>query len=248
MWTLGDFIFKEILCRWGGVAEIVTDNGPVFVAAAAYLSEKYSIHHIKISPYNSQVNGLVECKHFDICESLMKACDNNHSRWVRMAPSIFWANCVTIHQLTGYSPFFMAQGIEAVLPFDIVEATYLLPPLDAPALTEDLIAHRAQQLLKQLEDLHDMADWVLKAHKLSAAQFVSCFASTIVDYDLPVGSLMLVWNSCVEKELNCKTKAHYLGLMVVVHRSKGGAYILAEMDGTVSRLWYASFCVVPYLP
>jgi len=52
-----------------------------------------------------------------------------------------------------------------------------------------------------------MADHVLKARKLSVAQFVSRFASTIVDYDLLVGPLMLLWNSHVEKELNCKTKA-----------------------------------------
>ena len=58
--TLGDLIFEEILCRWGGIAEIMTDNGPAFVAAAGYLSEKYGIHHIKILPYNSQANGLVE--------------------------------------------------------------------------------------------------------------------------------------------------------------------------------------------
>jgi len=25
--TLGTFIFEEILCRWGAVEEIVTDNG-----------------------------------------------------------------------------------------------------------------------------------------------------------------------------------------------------------------------------
>src|SRR5882724_11426885 len=93
----------------------------------------------------------------------------NGSGWL-----MFWADCVTICWLTSYSPFFMAHSIEAVLPFDIVEATYLLPPLDAPASTEDLIAHHAQQLLKWPEDLCDMADWVLKAHKLSPAQFVSC--------------------------------------------------------------------------
>jgi len=58
--TLGDFIFEDILCQWGGVAEVVTDNGPTFVAAAGYLSEKYGIHHIKISLYNSQANGMVE--------------------------------------------------------------------------------------------------------------------------------------------------------------------------------------------
>src|SRR5882724_9068672 len=90
--TLRDFIFEDILCRWGGVAEIVTDNGPAFVAAVGYLSEKYGIHHIKISPYNSQANSIVEQKHFDICESLMKTCNNEHSKWVCMVPLVFWAD------------------------------------------------------------------------------------------------------------------------------------------------------------
>ena len=189
-----------------GVAEIVMDNGLAFVAAAAYLSEKYGIHHIKISPYNSQANGLVEHKHFNICESLMKACDNDDSRWVRLAPSVFWADCVTICWSTGYSPFFMAHSVEAVLPFDIVEATYLLLPLDTPTSTEDLITHCAQQLLKRPEDLHDMGHWVLKACKLSAAQFVSHFASTIVDYDLLVGSLVLMQNSHVKRSLTARIR------------------------------------------
>jgi len=56
----GNFMFKHILCLWGGVAEIITNNGPIFIAAAGYLSEKYWIHHVKISPYNSQANGVVK--------------------------------------------------------------------------------------------------------------------------------------------------------------------------------------------
>jgi len=35
--------------------------------------------------------------------------------------------------------------------------------------------------------------------------------------------------------------------MVVVHQTQGGAYILAELNGTVSRLQYATFCIIPYL-
>src|SRR5882724_6546374 len=70
--TLKDFIFEDILCRWGEVAEIVTDNGPGFVAAVGYLSDKYGIHHIKISPYNSQANSIVECKHFNCAQQLQK--------------------------------------------------------------------------------------------------------------------------------------------------------------------------------
>jgi len=35
--------------------------------------------------------------------------------------------------------------------------------------------------------------------------------------------------------------------MVIVHQTQGGAYILAELNGTVSRLQYAAFHIIPYL-
>ena len=165
-----------------------------------------------------------------------------------MAPVMFWADHVTIHQSTDYSPFFIAHGVEAVLPLDIAEATYLLPPREVPMSTESLIACHAQQLLKCLEDLRDMADQVLMAQKVLAAQFVTKFASTINDHDFVKGSLVLICNSQVKKELNQKTRARYLGPMVVVHRMARGAYILAELDGAISRLRYTAFRVVPYFP
>jgi hypothetical protein len=37
--SLGDWIFEDILCRWGSLQEIVTDNGPAFLKALAYLSK-----------------------------------------------------------------------------------------------------------------------------------------------------------------------------------------------------------------
>ena len=35
--------------------------------------------------------------------------------------------------------------------------------------------------------------------------------------------------------------------MVVVHWTQGGTYILAELNGTISRLQYAVFWIIPYL-
>src|SRR5882724_236780 len=124
----------------------------------------------------------------------------------------------------------MAHGVEAVLPLDIVEAAYLLPPLDVPTSTEDFIAHCAQQLQKRPENPHEMSARVLKARKQLAAQFVKCFSSTIQEYDFEVRLLILVCNSHIEKELNFKTKPCFLGPMVVVYCTKGGAYILAELN------------------
>src|SRR5882724_8818494 len=102
----------------------------------------------------------------------MKTCNNEHTKWVGMALLVFWADRVTIHQSIGYPPFFMAHGIEAVLLLNIVEATYLLPPLKAPASTEDLIMYCAQQLQKCPEDLLEMLARFLKARKQSMAEFV----------------------------------------------------------------------------
>ena len=41
--TIGDWIFEDILRHWGTLCEIITDNGPAFVKALAYLSKCYHI-------------------------------------------------------------------------------------------------------------------------------------------------------------------------------------------------------------
>ena len=58
--VIASFIFEDILCHWGAVSELVTDNGLAFVQALDVLMSQYGIHHIWISPYNSQVNGVVK--------------------------------------------------------------------------------------------------------------------------------------------------------------------------------------------
>jgi len=77
--VIADFIFQVILCRWGALEELVTNNGAPYIAAADILVECYGIHHIRISGYNSQANGIVESKHFDVREAIMKTCEGNEN-------------------------------------------------------------------------------------------------------------------------------------------------------------------------
>jgi hypothetical protein len=148
----------------GGLEEIVTDNGPPFIAAVNWLNEKYGIHHIRITPYNSQAN-LVERHHYDVREALIKSCCGDIAHWYKYLPHIFWAEHVTIQRSTGYSPFWMCTGTEPVLPFDIDEATWLVTiPGDSGTLeTEELISMRAQALQKCEEDLAALQEKVYNA-------------------------------------------------------------------------------------
>ena len=68
------------------------------------------------------------------------------------------------------------------------------------------------------------------------------------DFDFERGDLVLYRNTRVEKEASRKSKPRYLGPMVVVRRTKGGAYVLAELDGTVSFTRFAAFRIIPYFP
>jgi hypothetical protein len=70
------FLWEDIICCYGAVTEIVTNNGKEFEGACALLIQKHSILHIRILPYNLQANNVVERGHFVIQEGIMKSCEN----------------------------------------------------------------------------------------------------------------------------------------------------------------------------
>ncbi len=138
--TIGEWIFEDILCRWGALVEIVTDNGKAFVAAIGYLSKKYHINHIQISGYNSRANGIAERPHFDVRQGLFKASDGDQKKWSQNAYSVFWADRITMRRQMGCSLYFAATGTEPLLPLNIVESTWLMPPPNNIINTTSLIA------------------------------------------------------------------------------------------------------------
>jgi hypothetical protein len=141
--TLGDWIYEDILCRWGSLREIVTDNGPAFLKAMEYLSKHYHLNYIQISGYNSRSNGTVEHSHFDVCQSLFKVVDGDQKQWSLEVYLVFWAERVTPRKCMACSPYFAVTGAHPILPFDIAKATYLQPPPTSVMLLTDLISRHA---------------------------------------------------------------------------------------------------------
>jgi len=92
----------------------------------------------------------------------------------------------------GCSPYFTVTGTHPLLPFDVTEASYLLPPPNSILSTTDLIARRATVLQKRNEDLARLHSKVFKARRDAALRFEKEHVATIKDYDFKLGDLVLL--------------------------------------------------------
>ena len=124
----------------------------------------------------------------------------------------------------------------------------MIPEVSHCLETHELIAIRTCQLAKHDKDLTLMHEWILKSRFTSIADFECCFTHTIRDVDFKPGSLVLVLNKKIEPASNAKCKLHYFGPMVVVSCSQNGLYCLTEVDGTILKLKFAMFQLIPYFP
>ena len=246
--AIGDWIFQDVLCRWGTLVEIVSDNGKPFVAALRYIETKYHVKHIRISGYNSRANGIAERAHYDVREALFKASIGLEGKWAQATHPVFWSERVTPRKCMGCSPYFAVTGTHPLLPLDIIEANYLLPPPDSILSTTGLIARRAIALQKRQEDLRKLHLRVHEARNKAAIRFEREHLATIRDFDFKQGNLVLIRNTAIEKALNRKMRPRYLGPMIIVSRNKGGAYIICDLDGTLLHAPIAAFRVIPYFP
>ena len=120
--------------------EIVSNNSQPFLAALRELEHKYHVKHIRISGYNSCANRIVEQSHFDVQQALFKAADGNQNCWFQVMHLVFWSKQVMPRKRMGCLPFFATTRAQLLLPFDILEANYLLLPPDSILSTTDLIA------------------------------------------------------------------------------------------------------------
>jgi hypothetical protein len=92
----------------------------------------------------------------------------------------------------GCSPYFAVMDTHPLLPLDISEATYLLPPPESVLSTTELITHHAITLQNCREQLSQLYSDMYEAQLRAALRFEHKHASTICDYDFKRGNLVLM--------------------------------------------------------
>nr|GAT43392.1 predicted protein [Mycena chlorophos] len=244
--SVGMFLLEDVICRWGCPRWIVTDNGTPFVAAMKWLEAKYGIVGIKISPYNSQANGVVERGHWDLRQSLFKATGGDLRRWYYFLHQVLWADRITTRRGMGCSPFFAVTGAHPILPLDVAEATWLAEYPDCILTTDELVGLRARSLAKHTVHVEEMRTRVQDERRQSLAEYVAKYKHVIRDYHFGPGDVVLVRNTVEEDSPSARNRERWWGPLIVVRRTQGGAYIVCEFNGAVWQKKIGQFRVIPY--
>jgi transposase InsO family protein len=113
--------FTDIIHRFGVPNSIITDNGSQFTGRK--FLEFCDKHHICVdwvAVTHPQTNGLVERANGMILQGLKpRIFDKSGRKWLQELPSIVWSLRTTPSRATGFTPFFLVYGAEAVLPTDL---------------------------------------------------------------------------------------------------------------------------------
>ncbi len=120
-----------------------------------------------------------------------------------------------------------------------------MPPTSTLTNTE-LIAYHAIVLQKWKADLKAIQSKVYKLQVKAVKQWEKDYANHIIDWKFKQGALVLIRNTRVQYELSHKFKPCYLRPLVVISHNQHGAYILAELDGTLLAKPVAAFHCIPY--
>ncbi|EKM49148.1 uncharacterized protein PHACADRAFT_107402 [Phanerochaete carnosa HHB-10118-sp] len=193
----------------------------------------------------------LERGHQNIRTAIIKACGQKKGalkNWADHVPFALFADRITARRsLGGLSPYRLLFGVEPLLPFDLVEASFMIDSYKSGMTTAELLAARIQQLEKRPEDIAQAASTLEKHRLQSKEQFEKRFAVRLCKENYSPGTLVLVRNTAIEKSLNRKMSPKYDGPYQVIRQRQGGSYLLAELDGTPRKQAIAAFRIVPYI-
>jgi transposase InsO family protein len=116
--------FTDIIYRFGVPNSIITDNGSKFTDRK--FLEFCDKHHIRVdwaAVTHLQTNGQVEWTNGMILQGLkpriFDRLNKSGRKWLQELSAVVWSLRTTPSRATGFTPFFLVYGAEAILPTDL---------------------------------------------------------------------------------------------------------------------------------
>ncbi|RDY01034.1 Pol polyprotein, partial [Mucuna pruriens] len=117
--TVIRFIKRDIICRYGLPAHIITDNGTnLNNKMMTELCEQFRITHHNSTPYRPKMNGAVEAANKNLKKIIQKMVVT-YKDWHEILPYALHEYRTSVRTSTEATPYSLVYGIEAVLPIEV---------------------------------------------------------------------------------------------------------------------------------
>jgi hypothetical protein len=235
--TAQKFFWQNIVCRFGVPSELIVDNGKQF-DSQDFRDFCFSIG-TKLafaSVYHPQSNGVVERANDKIFTAIKKMLlDDKKGKWADLLPEAVWALNTTECRATGFTPFRLLYGSEAMIPQEIKHGSprtsaSAVPDVDEPT-SKDLIDGDRVFALQALDKYQ--------------AQTKAWRDNAVVPREFNKGDLVLVRTTRTESR--CKLEPKWEGPFIVKTKSSPSAYRLTTQSGEDLEHRQPSqiFCLTP---
>jgi transposase InsO family protein len=127
--------------------EIITDNGPAFVSAKlTQFLAKLGVKNFTSSTYYPQGNGKAESTNKNLVRIIKRLIEGKPRQWHTLLTYALWVDRTTTKVITGWTPFQLVYGQEAILPTKI-ELSSLRLMLQVEELNTSDVSQKMNTLL-----------------------------------------------------------------------------------------------------
>ncbi|MCO5603301.1 hypothetical protein L7F22_057450 [Adiantum nelumboides] len=224
-------ITSKDVAKFGMRLELLSDKGPGFRGELVdYLCEKLHVRCKFTTPYYPQCNGMNERFNGELIRMPTKMTQSNVKTWDLELPCALWAYRTAIKTGTGFSPFHLVFGKEALLPIEVeIPALKMMLKFEEEnhdALKERLLYLQCLQLDRALALEH--YEQVLKTSQAKAN-------AKVKDKGIKKGDMVLRYNSKLDSTFQKKFQIKWQGPFLVLDRFPNGTYQLADLNGTLHK-------------
>ena len=223
--SIRNFVWRNIICRYGILRVLVSDNGKQFDNSAFrdFCSE-LGIKNQHSSPTHLQANGQVKVTNWTLLKIIKTRLEGAKGIWLDKLPSILWAYRTTARTPTGEMPFRLTYGVDAVIPAEIGLTSYRV---------ENYTEDRNEKAMRLQLDLMDEVRVTVEQRLARYQNLMSKhYNSSVRHRDFQVGDLVLRRVMGVAKDPSQgKLGLNWEGPYRITSWQRNGTYQLETMDG-----------------
>ncbi|XP_057757888.1 uncharacterized protein LOC130976943 [Arachis stenosperma] len=226
------FVWKYIICRYGILRHIITDNGRQFTNH----NFKLFLQNLKINQHFSSVehpqsNGLAEAANKVLLHALRKKLDEAKGLWAELVPEILWSYNTTVQTSTKETPFRLVYGSEAMIPLEISQQSL-----------RTQVENHDQARQAELDLVEEVRSTAALRHRALQQQLGRRYAKKVLPRSFDIGDLVLrKTEDARQPSAHGKFAATWDGPYRILEILGRGAYRLEQLDGTkIPNTWNVS--------